>query len=131
MKIAQQANFINIEVSDPSPRSGPAKSQEKLAFNGKASEIDRGHGFGKKFIVKWSADGQTMTINSIVHLMVPAPYHINVQKQLIVYVTEIWKLSNDGKSIAIQANARSNMFDKGRSWTTIFDKATWYSKYFL
>jgi hypothetical protein len=71
-----------------------------------------------------SADGKTMTINSIVHLMVPAPYNIKVQKQLIVYVTEVWKLSNDGKSITVLANAKSNSFGDARSWKTVFDKAT-------
>jgi hypothetical protein len=124
MKIAEQANFLTIEVPNPSPGSGPAKSQEKLTFNGKASEIDRGHGFGKKFTVKWSADGKTMTVNSVVRLMID-------QEQKLVYVTEVWKLSNDGNSISVQANAKSSIFDSGRSWTTVFDKASWYSKIFL
>jgi hypothetical protein len=35
-----------------------------------------------------------MTVNSIVHLMAPRPFSINAQKQF-VYVTEVWKLSND------------------------------------
>ena len=64
-----------------------------------------------------------MTVNSIVHKMVPSPTNTNVLKQLVVYVTEVWKLSNDGKSISVQANAKSNIFDSGRSWKTVFDKA--------
>jgi hypothetical protein len=124
MKIAQQANFLSIEVSDPSPRSGPAKSHEKLTFNGKASVIDRAPGFGKKFIVKWSADGQTMTVNSTVSLM-------SGLKQELVYVTEVWKLINDGNSISVQTNARSTLLgrDNERSWNTVFEKAGWYSKF--
>lgn len=123
MKIVQQANFLNIEVSDPSPRSGPVKSQEKLAFNGKASEIDRAPGFGKKFTVNWSPDGQTMTVSTIVHLMI-------AQKQELVYVTEVWKLINSGNSISVQTNARSGLLgrDRERSWMTVFNKASWYSK---
>jgi hypothetical protein len=133
MKIAQQANFLSIAVSDPSPNPGPAKSQEKLAFDGKASEINRAFGFGKKYTVKWSADGQTMTVNSIVRLMTATPYHVNVQKQELVYVTEVWKLINDGNSISVQTNAKSGLMgrDRERNWTTVFDKATWYSKLFL
>ena len=123
MKIAEQANFLTIEVSSSFPGTAPVASQEKLAFDGKASEIDNGPGRGKKFTVKLSADGQTMTINSIVHLMVPTPSNINVLEQMLVYVTEVWKLSNDGKSISVQANAKSNLFDGGRSWKTVFDKA--------
>ncbi len=123
MKIAQQANFLNIQVSDPSPRYGPAKSQEKIIFNSKASDIDRGHSFGKKYIVNWSADGQTMTVNSIVRL-------VAAQKPAFIYVTEVWKLINNGNSISIQTNARSGLLgrDRERSWTTVFDKASWYSR---
>jgi hypothetical protein len=117
MKIAEQADFLTIEVPNLSPGAALVKSKEKLAFDGKASEINHGRGRGKKFTVKLSADGQTMTVNSIVYLMIG-------QKQEFVYVTEVWKLSNDGKSISVQANAKSTLFGGERSWKTIFDKAT-------
>ncbi len=122
MKIAEQPNFLTIEVSSSFPGTTPVTSQEKLTFDGNASEINHGQGRGKKSTVKLSADGHTMTVNSIVHLMVAAPYHVDVQKQLIVYVTEVWKLSNDGKSISVQANAKSNSFGPERSWKTVFDR---------
>jgi hypothetical protein len=64
-----------------------------------------------------------MTVNSIVNLMVATPYHVDVQEQMLVYVTEVWKLSDDGKSISVQANAKSNLYGGGRSWKTVFDKA--------
>ena len=123
MKITEGANFLIVEVSSSFPGTAAVTSQEKLAFDGKASEIDQGQGRGKKFTVKLSADGQTMTVNSIVHLMVATPYNINVQKQALCYVTEVWKLSDGGKSISIQANAKSNLFGGERSWKTVFDKA--------
>jgi hypothetical protein len=116
MKITAQADFMTIEVPNPSAGAAPVTSQEKLAFDGKASEINHGRGRGKKFTVKLSADGQTMTVNSIVHLMID-------QKQVSVNVTEVWKLSNDGKSISVQTNAKSTIFDSGRSWKTVFEKA--------
>jgi len=124
MKIAEQADFLTIEVPNPSPGAALVTSQEKLVFDGKTSEINHGPGRGKKFTVKLSADGQTMTVNSIVQLMVATPYQLNFQKQLIVYVTEVWKLSNDGKSITVQTNAKSTLFDDERSWKTVFEKAT-------
>jgi hypothetical protein len=124
MKIAEQADFLTIEIPNPSPGAALATSQEKLAFDGKESQINQGRERGKKFTVKLSADGQTMTVNSIVHLMVATPFNINVQKQAFVYVTEVWKLSNDGKSISVQANAKSNLFGGERSWKTVFDKAS-------
>jgi hypothetical protein len=124
MKITEQANFLTIEVPNPSPGAAHVTNQEKLAFDGKASEINHGTGRGKKFTVKLSADGQTMTVNSVIHLMAPTPYHVNVLQQLIVNVTEVWKLSSDGKSITIQAKAKSNQFDNERSWMTVFNKAS-------
>ena len=124
MKIAEQADFLTIEVPNPSPDAALTTSQEKLAFDGKENEsqINYGREWGKKFTVKLSADGQTMTVNSIVHKMVPTPYHVDVLEQMLVYVTEVWKLSNDGKSISVQANAKSNLFGGERSWETVFDK---------
>ena len=122
MKIAEQENFLTIEVSSSFPGTAPVTSQEKLTFDGKASEINHSPEWGKKFTVKLSADGQTMTVNSVVHKMVPIPYHVDVQEQLLVYVTEVWKLSDDGKSISVQANAKSNLFGDERSWKTVFDK---------
>ena len=116
MKIAEQVNFLTVEVSSSFPGTAPVTSQEKLAFDGKAGEIDHGPGRGKKFTVKLSVDGQTMTVNSTVHLTVVG------QKQAFVYVTEVWKLSNDGRSISVQASAKSSLIGSERSWKTVFDK---------
>lgn len=124
MKIAEQANFLTIEVSSSFPGTAPVTSQEKMVFDGKESEINNGRERGKKFTVKLSDDGQTMTVNSIVHLMVATPYHADVQQQMLVYVTEVWKLSNDGKSISVEANAKSNLLGGERSWKTVFDKVS-------
>jgi len=125
MKITEQVDFLTIEVPT-SPGAARTTSVEKLTFDGKQSKINYGEGREKEFTVKLSADGKTMTINSIVHLMAATPYHVNVQEQAIVYVTEVWKLSNDGKSITVQANAKSTLFGFGdeRSWKTVFNKAT-------
>jgi hypothetical protein len=125
MKIAEKADFLTIEIPNPSPGAALATSQEKLAFNGKESQIDHTGERGKKFTVKLSDDRQTMTINSIVHLMVATPSNINVLKQMVVYVTEVWKLSNEGKSITVQANATSTLGRVERSWMTVFDKANY------
>ena len=121
MKIAQDSDFLTIETPNPTPGAALAPSQEKLTFDGKESQINHDRQRGKKFTVKLSADGQTMTVNSIVHLMV-GTYRVNVQKQAFVYITEVWKLSNDGRSISVQANAKSSLFGAGRSWKTVFDK---------
>src|ERR1700743_1839844 len=59
MKIAEQTDFLTIEVPNPSPGATGATSVEKLTFDGKAREINTGPERGKKFTVKLSADGQT------------------------------------------------------------------------
>jgi len=111
MKIANQAHFLTIESPSASPEAAPITSHEKLTFDGKESQVNYGPRSKKKFNVKWSADGQTMTVISISH-----------QGQVIHYVTEVWKLSNDGKSITVQANAKSSVWDEERSWETVFEK---------
>ncbi|HVX51367.1 MAG TPA: hypothetical protein VHB48_14475 [Chitinophagaceae bacterium] len=122
MKIAEQADFLTIETPNPSSGAAQAASQEKLAFNGKESQVNHGPERGKKFTVKLSPDRKTMTVNSIVQFMTATPYHVDVMKQAVVYVTEVWKLSNDGESISVQANAKSSLFGDERSWTTVFDR---------
>lgn len=122
MKITEQADILTIETPNPSPGSTKTRSLEKLALNGKEIEINHGQEIGKKYTVKLSADRQTLTVNSIVHLMVTIPYHVNVQKQAFVYVNEVWKLSNDGQSITVQANAKSDILGEDRYWKTVFDK---------
>jgi hypothetical protein len=122
MKIAELADSLTIEIPNPSPGAALATSQEKLALDGKESQINYGRESGKKFTAKLSADGQTMTVTSIVHKMIPTPYHVNVQELLFVYVTEVWKLSNDGKSISVQASSKSNLSGEKRSWNTVFNK---------
>jgi hypothetical protein len=130
MRITQQADFLTIEVPK-SPGAALATSQEKLAFDGKESEINHSPERGKKFTVKLSDDGRTMTVNSIVHLMTAVPFSINTQKQQFVYVTEVWTLSNDGNTITVQANAKTTLFAEERSWTTVFDKVRYNSKTFF
>ncbi|PZX50149.1 hypothetical protein [Algoriphagus chordae] len=122
MKISQQENTLNIEVSSSFPGKAPVAGQETLTFDGKEIQINHGPERGKKYSTNWSADGETMTVNSVVHLMIHNPYKENPREQMLVYVTEVWKLSNDGQSISIQAKAKADMFGEERSWTTVFDK---------
>ena len=104
MKIVDHIDFLTIQVPKPSPGKSLVTSHEKLNFDGKESQLNYGHDRRKKFTINWSADGQTMSVNTFIH-----------QKQAIFNVTEVWKLSKDGKSITIQTNATSNMADASSS----------------
>ena len=120
MKIAEDADFLTIENSSLGAKS--FTSREKLIIDGKEIQINHGQGNRKKFSLKLSANGETMTIKSIVYFMNGTPYNPNVKEQAYTNVTEVWKLSNDGKTITIQSIAKSNIWDGQRSWKTVFDK---------
>jgi hypothetical protein len=120
MKIVEQVNFLTIENADSGAAS--AKSREKLTFDGKTRQINHSPGNRKTFSVNLSNDGQTMTIKSIVYFMTGTPYKVNVQQQAYTNVTEVWNLSKDGKSIAVLAKAKSNIWEEERTWKTVFDK---------
>jgi hypothetical protein len=120
MKIMEESDIITIESPNANSGAKLAICIEKLRIDGKESQINNGQGNEKKSIVSLSDDGQTMTIKSIVNFMTATPYHVDVMKKASTNVTEVWKLSNDGKFLTVQANAKSNIWDGERSWKTIF-----------
>jgi hypothetical protein len=122
MKIAEDAGFLTIENPNSDTGATSNISREKLIIDGIESQINHGQGNRKKFTLTLSADGETMTIQSIVYFMNGTPYNPNVQEQAYTKVKEVWNLSNDGKSITIQSIAKSNIWDGERSWKTVFDK---------
>ena len=122
MKIVEQENFLTIENSNSDPGAPLAKSQETLIFDGKTRQISHSKENEKKFTVKLSNDGHTITINSIVYFMTATPNKVNERMQAFTKVTEVWNLSKDGKSISVLAKAKSNIWNEERSWETIFEK---------
>lgn len=120
MKIVARGNFLTIE--NPASNKTSVKSLEKMVFDGKTRQISRGQGNRKTFSAHLSNGGQTMTIRSIAYFITGTPYKVNVKQQAYTDVTEVWNLSNDGKSIAVLAKAKSNIWKEERSWKTVFDK---------
>jgi hypothetical protein len=120
MKIVERGNFLTIE--NPASNKTSVKSLEKMVFDGKTRQISHGQGNRKTFSVKLSNGGQTMTIRSIAYFITSTPYKVNVKQQAYTDVTEVWNLSKDGKSIAVLAKAKSNIWDEERSWKTVFDR---------
>lgn len=120
MKIVAQGNFLRIE--NPDSDAASIKSQEKLIFDGKTRQINHSQGNRKTYAVNLSNDGQTLTIKSTAYFMNGVPYQINVKQQAYTNVTEVWKMSKDGKSITVLAKAKSNIWEEERSWKTVFDK---------
>jgi hypothetical protein len=118
MKIETQSDFLTIE----NPDAASVISREKLFFDGQTREINHSQENRKTYSVKLSNDGKTMTIHSVAYFTTSTPYRVNVKKQAYTDVTEVWNLSKDGKSIAVLAKAKSNIWREERSWKTVFDK---------
>ena len=113
MKIAEQADFLTVEVPNSSPDAALVTSQEKLTFDGKENEVNH-IGRGKKFTVKWSGDGQTMTVNSVVYCDIDG-------KKEEFKVTEIWKLINEERSISVRYDLESTLIGE-RVMKRVYDK---------
>jgi hypothetical protein len=111
--------FCSYDAGD---RMASVKSLEKMVFDGKTRQISHGQGNRKTFSVKLSNGGQTMAIRSIAYFITSTPYKVNKKQQAYTDVTEVWNLSNDGKSIAVLAKAKSNIWKEERSWKTVFNK---------
>jgi hypothetical protein len=120
MKIVERGDFLTIE--NPASNKTSVKNLEKMVFDGKTRQISHGQGNRKTFSVNLSNGGQTITINSIVYFITGTPYKVNVKQPAYTDVTEVWNLSNDGKSIAVLAKAKSNIWREERSWKTVFDR---------
>ncbi|MEN9729708.1 MAG: hypothetical protein RLZ91_825 [Bacteroidota bacterium] len=122
LKIAEQANFLTIETKNAPSKAKSAQFQEKLTFNGQENQSISREGIDKKYTVKLSADRKTMTIHTTINQMVATPYHANVQMKAISNVTEVWHLSQDGKSISVRSKAKSTLWGGERAWVTVFEK---------
>jgi hypothetical protein len=75
---------------------------EKLSFDGKENESTVFGNSKKKSTSKWSDDGQTLTVNSV----------INFERDgqtMEIKTTETWKLLNDGQTLSLESNSTSQM----------------------
>ncbi|KPM48092.1 hypothetical protein [Jiulongibacter sediminis] len=122
MTLTERANALMIEVPNPAAVAPLNTSREILTFDGRETEINHEHNRGRKFTAHLSADKKTITVKSIVHLTTATPGRMNEQQPMLVYVTEVWKLSNDGKTISIQTTAKSSLLGEERNWETVFNR---------
>ncbi|MGC4035511.1 MAG: hypothetical protein QM764_06080 [Chitinophagaceae bacterium] len=114
MKIVAQAKFLTIYITGgPSPNGTRPATQERLVFDGKEREDTISYRI-KKSSVKWSPDGQTMTVNSVV-------WGYGSSGQTEFKVTEVWRLVNNGKSISLHADIKSSYGED--TMNLIFNKA--------
>ncbi|WP_285056677.1 hypothetical protein [Pedobacter ginsengisoli] len=98
MKITENKDFLTVQVTSSSPEWPPVKTQEKLIFDGKKREATVFGHPREESTAMWSDNGQTMIVNSLKSFYTKgsAPD---------VKVKEVWKLINDGNSIAVLVSA--------------------------
>jgi len=92
--IDQKADAISITKTAASFDGGETTNTETLLFSGAESETTVFGSAKKKSILKWSADGNTMTVS----------YGIAIERNgqsFDLKGTESWALSADGKTITI------------------------------
>jgi len=88
--INSKDNSIDIERLSPSFEGGEYTTKETLTFDGKETEIKLTGNNKRKSTAKWSADGQSMLVSSIMN------WDINGEMTEIK-VEETWKLTPEGK----------------------------------
>jgi hypothetical protein len=77
-------------------------STEKLSFDGKENENTVFGTTKKKSTAKWSDDGQTLTVNSVIVFERDG-------QSMEIKSTETWKLINDGQNLSFESTSTSQM----------------------
>ena len=93
-------NSIDIERLSPTFEGGEYTIKETLTFDGKETEVKLTGNNKKKSSAKWSADGQSMLVSSIIN------WEFNGEMTEIK-VEETWKLTPDGKLSLISVSNSS------------------------
>jgi|SRR5579875_2930371 len=113
IKVEQNNDGITISKTAPSFNGDDVTTTEALTFDGKETETTVFGNSKKKSTVKWSDDAQGMTINYTIEL------DFNGQTSEIKG-TEVWSLSDGGKTLTLKINASSPQGDL--SSTAVYDK---------
>ena len=113
MKAEQKDDNITITRTAPSFNGDDFTSTETLTFDGKEAESKLVGNSTKKSIAKWSDDGQTLTITYTLFL----DFNGNTAE---IKGTEIWTLSDGGKTLTVQNNSTSSFGDLATK--SVFEK---------
>jgi hypothetical protein len=114
IKVGQEEDATVIERTLASQNGDNIVSSEKLTFDGKTAESTVFGTSKRKSTATWSADGQSMTINSTIAFERDG----NTTE---IKIVEIWKLTDSGKSLSIDYTTTS---PRGTTTNTlVYDKA--------
>jgi len=112
MSVTQDGTSLTIERIRTGRDGEERTNSETLTMDGKAC-INEGENRKTTSTVTWSDDGTTMTIKSL--------REFNRQGETMeMNSTEVWTLSEDGKTLKLQSDTSSDMGE--RSVTLIYEK---------
>lgn len=104
IKADQKADAISISRTAPSFEGGDRTTVEVVTFDGKEVETTLWGNSKKKSAAKWSEDGQALTTKYTLYL------DFNGQMTEITG-TEVWTLTDGGKTLVAQNNSSSSFGD--------------------
>jgi hypothetical protein len=93
-------NSVTIERLSPTMTGEEYTNKETLTFDGKEALSVLWASNTKKSTAKWSADGQSMLVSSIINFD-------NNGEKMEITVEEIWKLTADGQ-LSLQSTSNSS-----------------------
>jgi hypothetical protein len=93
-------NSVTIERLSPTMTGEEYTNKETLTFDGKEASSVLWASNTKKSTAKWSADGQSMLVSSIINFD-------NNGEKMEITVEEIWKLTADGQ-LSLQSTSNSS-----------------------
>lgn len=98
--ISSTDNSVTIERLSPTMSGEEYTNKETLSFDGKETQSTLWASNTKKSTAKWSADGQSMLISSIINFD-------NNGEKMEIAVEEVWKLTADGQ-LSLQSISNSS-----------------------
>ena len=114
LKAEQKDNDITISRTTPGFNGGdPVTTTYTVTYDGKVTESEGFGGSKRKSTAKWSDDGLTLTINSVM------TFERDGQTTEIKR-TEVWKLSDGGKVLTIEST--SNFGGNENKQKFVYDK---------
>lgn len=103
--VNQDATKINIERTGTGRDGEEVTRKEEITLDGKENEVEGFRGNPMKVTAKWSDDGKTLTISSLMVFERDG-------NEMEIKSTEVWNLKEDGKLLAIESTRTSPRGDR-------------------
>jgi hypothetical protein len=113
IKITNYADSVTFDITSKNMQGDDVKRTERLTFDGKESSIVLSPNASKKSTAKWSDDGKSLNVNSVVSFTRDG-------QTTEIKVTEVWTLSADGSTLNVQSNSSSSFGES--SMTLVYTK---------